>query len=55
MSYKENRIKEYIEKGITVDALIIALWEKLIEQDPSAADALQVLRQQVKDNNPKPE
>ena len=39
----------YLELGIDTDALVIALWEQVIEGRPEAAAALQVLREQVKE------
>ena len=35
--------------------LLIALWEKVMEDRSESADALQVIRTQVKSDNPKPE
>ena len=34
--------------------LLIALWEKVMEDRSESADALQVIRTQVKSDNPKP-
>ena len=44
----ERREMEYLYQGITDHALIIALWEKLVENRPGLADALQVVREKVK-------
>ena len=35
--------------------LLIALWEKVMEDRSESADALQLIRTQVKSDNPKPE
>jgi Zn-dependent M16 (insulinase) family peptidase len=43
----ERREMEYLYQGITDHALIVALWEKLIENRPDLADALQVVRDKV--------
>lgn len=48
--YTELRAKEYP----TTDALVIALWEKLIEGRPAASDALQAQRAAIKLKYPKP-
>lgn len=40
--------KAYLEKGLDAEVLVVALWEKLIEGDSSAADAVQAIREQVK-------
>jgi len=39
---------EYLYQGVTDHALIIALWEKLIENKPDLANALQIVRDKVK-------
>ena len=39
---------EYLKQGLTEHALIIALWEKLVENRPDLADALQAVRDKVK-------
>ena len=49
-SYIRNRIKNYPN---THD-LLIALWEKVMEDRSESADALQAIRTQVKADNPKP-
>ena len=35
------------------DELVVALWEKIVEDRPEAADALQVKREKVKEDYPK--
>lgn len=49
-TYAEMRAKEYP----TTDALIVALWERLIENRPEASVALQAQRLAVKAKYPKP-
>ena len=49
--YKADRRKEYPSS----EELLIALWEKVIEDRPEAATALQVKREAVKIKYPKPE
>ena len=49
----ELRRKAYEAEGITDNALAVALWEKLIENKPEAADAIQVKRQAIKERIPK--
>ena len=54
VAWIENRKAEYIKEGCTEEALIVALWEKVIEGRPEAADALEVKRQAVKEKIKKP-
>ena len=54
MGYIPAREKGYIEEGCTDHAMIVALWEAVLENNPSAADALEVKRQEVKARNLKP-
>tara|TARA_Y100000310_G_scaffold330586_1_gene402497 strand:- start:43 stop:363 length:321 start_codon:yes stop_codon:yes gene_type:complete len=42
----------YDMAGATGNALIVALWEKVMEDNPGAADALQAKRVAVKSDNP---
>ena len=44
----ERREMEYLKQGVTDHALIVALWEKLIENRSDLADALQAIRVSVK-------
>lgn len=53
-SYVDQRRQAYAEIGATMEALTVALWEQIIEDRPDSAIALQVLRQQVKTQFPKP-
>lgn len=49
-----NREAEYNKEGCTIKALIVALWERIIEGRPEASDALEIKRQAVKIKYPKP-
>lgn len=53
LSIKEQRKAKYLEKGITVEAMIIALWEKQVENRSEAVDALQAERVKIKQEIPK--
>lgn len=55
ISWIGERESEYIKEGCTEKALIVALWEKVVENRPEAADALEVKRQAVKGRILKPE
>ena len=49
-SYARNRQENYPDKH----DLLIALWEKVMEDRSESADALQSIRTKVKSDNPKP-
>jgi len=49
----ERRQAEYVKQGATTQSLIVALWEKIVEDRPESADALQAIREQVKLDIPK--
>ena len=43
-----NRLElEYLKQGITDHALIVALWEKLMENKPDSASSLQSIKAKV--------
>lgn len=48
IDYKGKRRIEYNKRGATIDNMIVALWEKIVEGRPAKADALELIRQQVK-------
>jgi len=50
-SYARNRKEKFPNEH----DLLIALWEKVMEERDESADVLQAIRQQVKQDNPKPE
>ena len=52
-TYQEWRAKEYLAKGLTPDKLIVALWEKVVENRPEEADKIQVERVAIKEQIPK--
>ena len=54
LQYSRDRERDYSKAELDHHKLIIALWEKVMESDSTAADALQVLRSKVKTDNPKP-
>jgi hypothetical protein len=43
----ELRKKVKVDRGATPEALVEALWQKVMESDSTAADAMQVVRDQV--------
>lgn len=52
--YRGKRLVMYNERGVTTEARLDALWEKIVENRPQEADRLQVIREQVKSEEPKP-
>lgn len=52
-SLAERRQAEYVKQGASTDALVVALWEKIVEDRPESAAALQAIRAQVKLDIPK--
>ena len=53
--YGNYRKQAYNDSGATTDALMVALWEKLVEDRDESAAALQSLREAVKARFPAPE
>lgn len=53
-TYAELRRAEYDRRGVTAEAMIVALWERIVEGRPAASDALQAARTAVKAAYPKP-
>lgn len=53
--YKDDRKFNYNGEGATIDNLIVALWEKIVENDSTLADELQTKRLAIKAQFPKPE
>jgi len=45
---EDERRKKYNAAGVTIEAMIVALWEQVVEQRPAAAQELELLRQGVK-------
>ena len=54
LQYSRDRERAYNKAELYDHELLIALWEKVMESDSTAADALQVKRNKVKTDNPKP-
>ena len=50
LEYQRKRAEEYP----TLDAVIVALWEQVIEGRPESAAAVQAARESVKQKYPKP-
>ena len=48
--YQRNRAAEYP----SIEALVVALWEGVVEERMAAVTALEAIRQQVKSRYPKP-
>ena len=48
-TYQELRAKEFLEKGLTTEKLIIALWEKVVGGRPEEADKIQLERITIKE------
>ena len=53
--YQRNREAAYNSRGATLEALTVALVESIAENRPEALQGLQVIRQQVKIDFPKPQ
>lgn len=51
--YSDQRQVAYLQAGITAHALVIALWERVVEGRPESADALQSKRSAIKARFPK--
>jgi hypothetical protein len=54
VAYKDERLRKYIERGVTIEAMSVAVWEKVMENRPEEADRLQTIREQIKLEEPKP-
>lgn len=50
---EDKRQRAYLEQGITPEAMIAALWERVVEGQVGATDALQAKRESVKQRIPK--
>lgn len=48
----EKRKYEYNKGGATIEKMVVALWERVVEGKPQASDAIEVIRQKVKTDNP---
>lgn len=54
LEYQRNRLRKYQKNGFSSEKLIIALWEKIIEGNDIPASEIQEIREQIKEENPKP-
>lgn len=52
--YQRDRKIEYDKRGCTIEAMNVAIWERLVENRPESSDALQIIREDVKREIPKP-
>lgn len=52
--FENARINAYLEEGATVNGVLEAIWEKVMENKPEKADALQIKRNKVKERIKKP-
>jgi len=48
-----KRERDYVKRGASIDKLVVALWERIVEGNPEASDEIQIIREQVKTDNPK--
>ena len=53
-NYSNERAQAYLNAGITIEAMTIALWERVIENRPQLSDELQAKRIEIKNQFPKP-
>jgi len=49
----ERRQTEYVKQGASTDALVVALWEQVVEGRMESVNALQAIRDKVKLDIPK--
>ena len=52
--YSIERAQAYLNAGITVEAMTVALWERAVENRPQLSDELQAKRLEIKNRFPKP-
>jgi len=52
--FQESRKREYAAEGVTLEEMIVALFEKVVEGKSEMADALQAKRLLAKGRSPKP-
>ena len=51
---RQQRKEEYNNQGVTIEALTVALWEKLANNNSTEFDSLQAKREAIKQQFPKP-
>ena len=54
LNYILERLAAYNKEGATTHNLIVALWERVVENRPQASDDLEIIRQDIKNRYPKP-
>ena len=52
--YIDQRLEAYQKEGITTHALVVAVWERIVENRPESSDNLQAKREVIKQRIPKP-
>lgn len=55
IQYLKDRKAEYAKQGLTIEAMVFAMWEKFQESDPKNADDLQVEKAAIDAQFPKPQ
>lgn len=53
LSISSLRRNEYLKRGITSEEMLVALWEKVVENQPESANQIQTKRNGVKQKFPK--
>lgn len=43
----------YNDQGSSIEEMIVALWERVVEAKPAASDAIQLIRDKIKNDFPK--
>lgn len=49
----KERYAAYAEQGATFDKLIVALWKRVVENDPGPSDEIEVIRKKVQQEFPR--
>lgn len=49
----KDRYDAYSEQGATFDKLIVALWKRVVENDPTSSDEIEKIRKQVQKEFPR--
>ena len=47
LSTEETRIEAYLNSGISIQSMVFALWNKVMNSDTTAADRIQVLMDEI--------
>ena len=53
-NYSNERAQAYLNAGITIEAMTIALWERVVENRLELSNELQTIRIEIKNRFPKP-